>query len=215
MGTCMLAKKQKLKEPPQIVQFNTIENEYVGDMEDRISNYEVSSFNCGYNRKIGFNSGYNKRIEKEIEMNDAISDGATIIACYSQMINRTNNKSNKSIKHSLSLLDIEEELDSIENERIKKMISIRTVANTPASMLSPTVMSPKMSPRAAPSRMQTLRHEPTPKISKKHLQNIENDDYGDGEEEIPVRRLPKRIIRRKKKKKSKSPAKYNQPELEH
>ena len=67
MGTCMLQKKAKQKEPPRVIQFNTIENEVVGDMEDRISNYKVSSFNSGYNRKIGFNSGYNKRIEKEIE----------------------------------------------------------------------------------------------------------------------------------------------------
>ena len=67
MGTCMSSKKQKQKEPPRIIQFNTIENEVVGEMEDRISNYKVSSFNSGYNRKIGFNSGYNKRIEKEIE----------------------------------------------------------------------------------------------------------------------------------------------------
>ena len=96
------------------------------------------------------------------------------------MINRTQHKSNKSIKDSLNLLDIEEELDSIEEERIKKMISFRTVANTPASILSPTIMSPKVSPRAM-SKMKSMRHEPTPMTSSRHLQNKENNDYDEPE----------------------------------
>ena len=69
-------------------------------MEERIGNYKVSSFNSGYNRKIGFNSGYNKKIEKELQVNDDATDSANIIACYSQMVHRTkNNKTmNKSLK---------------------------------------------------------------------------------------------------------------------
>ena len=144
MGTCMSSKQQKVKEPPRIIKFDTIENEVVGEMEDRISNYKVSSFNSGYNRKIGFNCGYNKRIEKEIEINDKLSDGTNIIACYSQMLHRTKSRKSQldSIKQSLSLLEIENELDDMENERVKKMLSYRTVSNTPASLLSPQVLSP-------------------------------------------------------------------------
>ena len=52
-------------------------------MEERIGNFKVSSFNSGYNRKVGFNSGYNKKIEKELQVNDDAMDSANIIACYS------------------------------------------------------------------------------------------------------------------------------------
>ena len=83
-------------------------------MEERIDKFKVSSFNSGYNRKIGFNSGYNKKIEHELQVNEDAdaTDSANIIACYSQMIHRTKNKQfiDKSLKESFDLLDIEKEL---------------------------------------------------------------------------------------------------------
>ena len=68
--------------PPSVL-FDTFENEAINNMEERIGNFKVSSFNSGYNRKVGFNSGYNKKIEKELQVNDDATDSANIIACYS------------------------------------------------------------------------------------------------------------------------------------
>ena len=66
MGTCITKKKPQITIGEQ-VSFDTIEKDVMEDMESRISHYKVSSFNSGYNRKIGFNCGYNKRIEHEVK----------------------------------------------------------------------------------------------------------------------------------------------------